>query len=89
MTVFTGIVLYLLIFWVALFAVLPFWHKQENDVQEGNVHSAPVNPHMGKKFIATGIVAAVLWLCVFAAIKADLIDFYTIARTMSEEDGLK
>lgn len=89
MTVFTGIILYLLIFWVALFAVLPFWYKRENNVQEGNVHSAPDNPHMGRKFVATGILAAVVWLCVFCAIKADLIDFYTIAQTMSEEDNLK
>lgn len=89
MTVFTGIILYLLIFWVTLFAVLPLWHRQENEVQEGNVHSAPANPHMGKKFMTTGILAAVVWLCVFAAIKADVIDFYTIAKTMSEEDNQK
>ncbi len=86
MTIFTGIILYMLIYWLAIFAVLPFGHKPDDVVQEGNVHSAPSNPHLAKKFMATAVVAAVIWLGVFAAIKADVIDFYDIAAQMSKED---
>jgi predicted secreted protein len=89
MNVFTGIILYMMIYWVAIFAVLPFGNKAPEVVEEGNVHSAPENPHLLGKFIATGIVAAILWLIVFVLIKMDVIDFYDIAKHMSEEDLAK
>lgn len=89
MSIFTGIILYLMIYWLCIFAVLPFGNKPAEDVLEGNVHSAPANPRMVKKFIATGILAAILWVIVFLLIYFDVIDFYDIARQMAEEDNLK
>lgn len=86
MSVFTGIVLYLVIYWLAIFAVLPFGNKAPEEVAEGHVHSAPENPRLKQKFIATAFVAAMLWLIVFALVKMDVLDFYEIARQMSEED---
>lgn len=86
MSVFTGIVLYMMIYWLAIFAVLPFGNKPADVVEEGNVHSAPDNPRLKQKFIVTAFVAAVLWLIVFVLIKMDVLDFYEIARQMSEED---
>lgn len=88
MGIFTGIVLYALIYWVALFAVLPWGNRapEGDELQSGNATSAPVNPRLKQKFIATAVVAAVLWGIVFALIKMDVIDFYQIARTMSQED---
>lgn len=86
MTVFTGIVLYLMLFWLAIFAVLPFGQKKDEVVQEGNVHSAPSNPHLKKKFMATAVIAAILWVFVYLGIYFDVIDFYDIARDMRTED---
>ncbi len=89
MTIFTGIILYMMIYWLAIFAVLPFGNKRTQEVVLGNSHSAPENANMKRKFIITGIVAAIIWLIVFALIYFDVIDFYEIARKMYEEDQLK
>lgn len=86
MTIFTGIILYMMIYWLVIFAVLPFGNKPAHDVVQGNSHSAPDNPHMKRKFIITGIVAAIIWMIVFAAVKLEIINFYDIARQMTEED---
>jgi len=83
---FTGFVLYAMIYWVALFAILPWGNKPADEVVEGNVASAPSNPHMKQKFIITAFVALVLWLTVYVLIKMDVIDFYQIGKQMADED---
>lgn len=88
MSVFTGIVLYLMIYWTALFAILPWGVRapEEDELQLGNSTGAPVNPRIKQKFLITAVVAAVIWGIVFALIQYEVIDFYGIARHMSEED---
>lgn len=88
MNLFTGIILYLLLFWTSLFAVLPWGNRppEGEELQSGNAGSAPVNPRIKQKFMATAVVAAILWGIVFALIHFGVIDFYGIARQMSEED---
>ena len=44
MTIFTGIILYIMIYWLMLFAVLPFGNKPVEEVELGNATSAPANP---------------------------------------------
>jgi predicted secreted protein len=86
MSVFTGIIVYLLLYWTALFAILP-WGNQAADVpEEGHMGGAPINPRIKQKFLITGIVAAILWVIVFAAVHYGIIDFRGIARQMVEED---
>jgi predicted secreted protein len=73
---FTGLVLYLLIWWVVLFAVLPFGTEPE---VEPDPHSgwrgAPRRPHLGRKIIATTLVAALVWGGAVALIKSDYLSF--------------
>ena len=73
---FTGIVLYVLIWWTALFAVLPIGTKPvaEPDRASG-WRGAPERARMGRKVVITTIVATVLWLCAYALIASDLISF--------------
>jgi predicted secreted protein len=89
MNIFTGIILYMMIYWLLLFAVLPFGNKPDDTVTIGNSHGAPANPRIKQKFIATAIISAVVWLIVFFMIKFEVIDFYDIARQMSEEDKVR
>lgn len=88
MSVFTGIILYLLLFWTSLFAVLPWGNRAPDgdELQLGHAGSAPVNPRIKQKFMITAGLAAILWLVVFTLIHFGVIDFYGIARHMSEED---
>ncbi len=89
MTIFTGIILYIMIYWLMLFAVLPFGNKPMEDVVLGNATSAPANPRMKMKFIVTAGVAAVIWTIVFLMIHFEVINFYDIAEQMTKEDNAR
>ena len=89
MTIFTGIILYIMIYWLALFAVLPFGNKYVEGVDVGNVASAPDNANMKRKFIITAVLSAFIWMIVFLSVYFEIIDFYEIARQMVEEDKVK
>jgi predicted secreted protein len=74
---FTGIVVYLLIWWTALFVVLPMGTKpvENADPEAGGWRGAPSRPLLGRKIVATTMLAAVLWLGVYALIASDLVSF--------------
>jgi predicted secreted protein len=86
MTIFTGVILYIMLYWLFIFMVLPWGNRAAENVETGNSAGAPAYPRIKQKFIITGIVAAIAWLIVFTLIKMDVIDFYEIARQMREED---
>lgn len=86
MTLFTGLVLYLLIWWTALFAVLPFGLKPHGNLELGTAGSAPENPGLKKKFLITTAVAALAWLAVYGLIRAEVFSFREAARQMAQAD---
>jgi predicted secreted protein len=73
---FTGCVLYILIWWVVLFAVLPFGTRP---VAEPDAHTgwrgAPEHPRLLRKAIATSIVAAIIWLGAYLLITSPWLSF--------------
>jgi predicted secreted protein len=83
---FTGIVAYILIWWTALFAVLPWGNRLSQHPVPGQPHSAPDVPRLKQKFIITTILSAVIWLCIFLLVRADIIDFRMLAGNMMMED---
>jgi predicted secreted protein len=65
------IAIYFVVWWVVLFAVLPWGvrtQEEEDDVTLGTAHSAPAHPMLLRKAAATTIVSAILvfgfWLAV-------------------------
>jgi predicted secreted protein len=73
---FTGCVLYALIWWTALFAVLPIGTKPVAEPDEvTGWRGAPAAPRIGRKVIWTTIVATVLWLICFGIISSGWISF--------------
>ena len=61
-----AIAAYFTIWWVTLFAVLPFGVRSSTEVGEtdrpaGVDLGAPVAPHLAKKALATTIIAAILF----------------------------
>jgi predicted secreted protein len=59
-----GIALYFTIWWVVLFAVLPFGVRsqhEDGEMPEGTDPGAPVAPRMGIKMLWTTIVSAIVW----------------------------
>ena len=83
---FTGIVVYILIWWTTLFAVLPFWVSKDTEIPVGHESGAPVTPHLKKKFLVTTAISVVLWLVLYICIRMDLIDFRAISAAMLQQD---
>ena len=72
----TAVVLYLLIWWVVLFAVLPIGTRPEPEPDaESGWRGAPIRPHLGRKIVATTVVAALVWGGSVALIEAGWISF--------------
>lgn len=84
---FTGIIVYLLLYWTALFAILPWGNQAAEVPDDGHMGGAPINPRIKQKFLITGVVAAALWGLVFLSIHFGIIDFREIAKHMVEEDN--
>jgi len=59
---FTAAVLYVLIWWTTLFAVLPFGTRPVAEADQATGwRGAPENPRIGRKILWTTLVATVLW----------------------------
>jgi predicted secreted protein len=73
---FTGVVLFVIIWWTALFAVLPIGTKpvQQPDETSG-WRGAPERPRILNKVIVTTIVASVLWVGSYLLIRSDYVSF--------------
>ena len=77
MTYVEGIVVYVLIWWVVIFAVLPWGVRPpaKSEAVPGQAESAPVRPRLWLKAGITTLAAAVIWLIIWAIIRSDLISF--------------
>jgi predicted secreted protein len=73
---FTGIVLYLLIWWLVLFAVLPIGtHSEPEPDAASGWRGAPSRSRIGRKMLATTLVAALVWGGCAALIESNWISF--------------
>ncbi|MEQ1711248.1 MAG: DUF1467 family protein [Hyphomicrobium sp.] len=71
MSVSLGIALYFIIWWMVLFAVLPFGLRTQGEAGEvvpGTPDSAPARVRMLRVFLINSLVAAVVFAIVWAAI---------------------
>ena len=75
---FTAFVLYVMIWWTVLFAVLPFGTSPVStpDTATG-WRGAPVAPRMGRKVLATTIISTVVWGVFVLVITSGWISFRT------------
>jgi predicted secreted protein len=83
----TGIAVYILIWWVSLFTVLPISAKRSADPLPGTPESAPDNPRLLFKFAITTGIAMVLWLALYALNQSDIISFRDMARHLAGPDS--
>ncbi len=66
------IAMYLVIWWIVLFAVLPFGVKPAREGERGHDAGAPQKPHLLAKALATTVLAALVWLLVHWAMVTEL-----------------
>ncbi|HLI20923.1 MAG TPA: DUF1467 family protein [Stellaceae bacterium] len=74
MSWFVGVAMYVVIWWLTIFAVLPWGVKPAEKGDLGARAGAPANPRLWFKVGMTTIVAAVLWLVMYAVIRFGLVD---------------
>jgi predicted secreted protein len=70
-----GVVAYVIIWWVVIFAVLPFGVRPAPKGDPGYAAGAPANPRLVLKAAVTTAVATLIWLGLYAAVRNNLIDF--------------
>jgi predicted secreted protein len=72
----TGLAIYFVLWWLVLFAVLPFGTRPvaDPDSQTG-WRGAPAQPRVARKMLVTTIVTAILWGLLYLAITNDLLNF--------------
>lgn len=77
MTWFSGLVVYFLIWWTALFCILPIGTRPnpEARLEEGGWRGAPDAPRLGRKVLATTLLSAVLWLGVYGLVESEWLSF--------------
>jgi len=68
-----GIFSYILIWWVVLFAVLPWGVRVPENPEPGHASSAPTNPRLWLKALITTGIAGLLWLGLFFLIRSGAI----------------
>ena len=73
----TGVMVYLVIWWTILFAVLPLGVRSHHEAgiapPAGCDPGSPVEPHLKRKFITTSWVSAVVFAAVWLVVHFKLI----------------
>lgn len=71
----TGIIVYVLVWWVTLFAVLPLWVTPSEPGDLGHATGAPQHPRMLLKAAITTAVSAVIWLGIYFLVSSPWLSF--------------
>jgi predicted secreted protein len=71
----TGIVVYILAWWVTLFAVLPLWVTPAEPDDPGHAAGAPQRPRLLLKAAITTVVSALIWLGIYLLVSSPLFSF--------------
>ena len=79
---FSGLLVFVIIWWVVIFAVLPWGVRVPDQVEPGHAPSAPAKPMLLRKFLITTVITSVIWLGVYYVIDNGLIDFREMARDL-------
>lgn len=69
MTFATGIIVYVMIWVVVLFLVLPWGVRLPERVEQGHADSAPEHPYIGLKFLITSVISVLLWVVAYLVLK--------------------
>ena len=75
MGVVSGIVVFVMIWWIVLFTVLPWGVYPEAQPQPGCAVEAPVKPHLKIKLLITTLISMAIWFGVWWIITANIIHF--------------
>ena len=73
-----SIIVYVLIWWIIFFSVLPLGIKSNKEkfkeTIEGIDPGAPINPRIGKKFLITTIITSIIFIVIYYLVKFNLLN---------------
>lgn len=75
MTLFTGIVVFIIVWWMCLFIVLPIKIKRDKNNMAGNQVGAPEKANILWRFLATTLLACIFWVIIYFIQQNNLITF--------------
>ena len=75
----TGVMVYIVLWWTVLFAVLPLGVQRVENPGKGQERGAPERPRLLRKAIITSLVAGVLWIVFYFLHQADIFSFRQMA----------
>jgi predicted secreted protein len=73
MTWFAAGVVFVIVWWLVLFMVLPFGARPPDAVEPGTAPSAPARPRIGLKMVVTTVIAAALTVLIMWLIQSGLV----------------
>ncbi len=85
-----GIALYIMIWWMTLFAVLPFGVKTQaeaGEIVEGTPESAPIAPRLLRTAVINTLVSAVVFAFVWTALDRDWLGLYIAPENLPPADA--
>ncbi len=71
----TGIVVYVLVWWITLFAVLPLWVTPAEPDDPGHAAGAPQRPRLLLKMAITTVVSALIWVAIYLLVRSPWLSF--------------
>lgn len=79
MNVVSAVVVFLVIWWLVLFMVLPFGVRRTEAPEAGHDHGAPAMPMMWRKAAVTTAISSVLFSIVYVLAEYELISLQDLA----------
>tara|TARA_Y100000992_G_C20965516_1_gene350209 strand:+ start:290 stop:544 length:255 start_codon:yes stop_codon:yes gene_type:complete len=78
MSITGSIIVYVMIWWIIFFSVLPIGIQSNKEVFKENIEGmdpgAPKNPRIGKKFLITTLIASIIFLVIYYLVEFDLLN---------------
>lgn len=75
MSWYTGVMVYVIVWWLVFFTALPFGARPPEQVEAGHDVGAPEKPRLWMKALVSSLIAGVLFAVIYYVIDADLISF--------------
>lgn len=73
-----SIIVYVLIWWIIFFSVLPVGIQSNKEKFKERIDGidpgAPINPKIGKKFLITTIITSIIFIVIYYLVKFDLLN---------------
>jgi predicted secreted protein len=74
----TILAIYLIIWWVVLFGVLPIGVNQTTHPQPGHDAGAPQHPYLARKLVLTTLISAAILFILYLAVKYGVLPIHAL-----------